>query len=401
MVTNAAAFSALRYPSTSAADLTTRQVSRFGSIALCLYPLLLVEPIKALSEVVPTWWTTTALEAIVLPSLAMLVSTFFTDTRWTIRLAWAVSISYAAVITSFAFVWNGLPTDDGSGAWLTALAGVVSVAAVVAMPVPAAVAYLLASVTATRMISASVAERTSATEFFTDLPWGLFVAAVPFAIAIFALETGRRRDGAQARAKRRAEATAAEQSRRRERANLDAITHDRVMSIMFAASREGTNTELQTQAIATLAQLDALGADDDLNRAVSPVELVAEAESAAAIVDPDTEVHNAATIGPTTTYPLDIVHAIVSAMSEALHNSVRHAGPDAARSVLFTMDSNSLTVEIADDGVGFDQELVPADRLGIPLSIRGRMEQIAGGTATITSAPGAGTRVILSWRRTP
>jgi signal transduction histidine kinase len=357
--------------------------------------------IDSMTDVVPMWWTITALAAIVLPGLAMLVSTFLTDSHWTIRTAWAVSISYAAVITSFAFVWTGLPTDDGSGAWLTAIAGVVSVAAVVAMPIPAAIAYLLASVTATRLIGASVTERTSPSEFVTDLAWGLFVAAVPFVIAIFAIETGRLRDKAQERASRRAEAAAAEQSRRRERSKLDAITHDRIMSIMWAASHEGTSAEIQTQALATLAQLDALQADDELQRAVSPVELISEAESAAAIVDPDVQVHNTATIEPSTTYPLDAVHAIVSAMSEALHNSVRHAGSDASRSVLFTMVTDSLTAEIRDDGVGFDQDHVPPDRLGIALSVRGRMEQIAGGSATITSAPGDGTRVILNWRRLP
>ncbi|PXW35317.1 UNVERIFIED_CONTAM: signal transduction histidine kinase [Williamsia faeni] len=401
MATNAAAFSSLRSPSTSAADLTARQVSRFGSIALCLYPLLLISSIDALADVVPMWWTIAALAAIVVPGLALLVSTFATDSQWTVRTAWGVSISYAAVITSFAFVWTGLPTDDGSGAWLTAIAGVVSVAAVVAMPIPAAIAYLLASVTATRLIGASVSERTSPSEFVTDLAWGLFVAAVPFVIAIFAIETGRLRDRAQERASRRAEAAAAEQSRRRERSKLDAITHDRIMSIMWAASHEGTSAEMQTQALATLAQLDALQADDELQRAVSPEELISEAESAAAIVAPGVQVHNTATIEPSTTYPLDAVHAIVSAMSEALHNSVRHAGSDATRSVLFTMETDSLTAEIRDDGVGFDQDHVPPDRLGIALSVRGRMEQIPGCSAMITSAPGDGTRVILTWRRQP
>jgi len=405
MVTNATALSSLRQAAlgspipTSAIDLTARQVSRFGSIAMCLYPLLLITPIRSLAEVVPEWWTVAALVLIVVPAAAMFVSTFIPYTPWTYRTAWAVSVAYVVVYTSFPFVWDGSPTANGSGAWLTPIAGIASVAAVVAMPLPAAVVYFLGSVTVTRLISASVAERTSASEFITDLAWGLFVAAVPVSIAIMALETGRRRDRAQVRAKARAEAAAAEQSRRRERARLDAITHDRVMSVMWAASREGNNAELQRQALATLEQLDELRADDDLQRAMTPTEVIAEAESAAEIVDPGCQIRNAAAIEVSTTYPQDAVHAMMSAMSEALHNSVRHAGPEATRSVLVTMRTDALITEVTDDGVGFDENLVPSDRLGIALSIRGRMEQIAGGSASISSQPGHGTTVVLTWRR--
>ena len=47
-----------------------------------------------------------------------------------------------------------------------------------------------------------------------------------------------------------------------------------------------------------------------------------------------------------------------------------------------------------DRGRGFEPAEVPSDRHGITESIRGRMAR-AGGRATVTAAPGAGTEVAL------
>jgi nitrate/nitrite-specific signal transduction histidine kinase len=56
-------------------------------------------------------------------------------------------------------------------------------------------------------------------------------------------------------------------------------------------------------------------------------------------------------------------------------------------------------VGILDDGPGFDTENIPARRLGIQISIAGRLEQLEGGSAVVRSRPGVGTTVILEWRR--
>jgi signal transduction histidine kinase len=56
-------------------------------------------------------------------------------------------------------------------------------------------------------------------------------------------------------------------------------------------------------------------------------------------------------------------------------------------------------VFIRDRGAGFDRVAVPDDRRGIAESIEGRLKR-AGGVATITSAPGQGTEVELTLRRT-
>jgi len=77
---------------------------------------------------------------------------------------------------------------------------------------------------------------------------------------------------------------------------------------------------------------------------------------------------------------------------ESLRNVVKHA--DATKvSVRLAQEDNTLTVEVADDGVGFDTE---RERVDGHLGLRLMQETVAdaGGTVTITSEVGTGTRVI-------
>ena len=78
---------------------------------------------------------------------------------------------------------------------------------------------------------------------------------------------------------------------------------------------------------------------------------------------------------------------------EALNNIVKHAR---ASRVNMTLEcgSQTLTLEIADDGRGFDLENVPAERLGVGI-MRERAEAI-GAHLTIDSQVGSGTRITVT-----
>jgi signal transduction histidine kinase len=54
----------------------------------------------------------------------------------------------------------------------------------------------------------------------------------------------------------------------------------------------------------------------------------------------------------------------------------------------------SLVLVVLDEGQGFDQDLVPADRLGLRASVQERIAAVGGG-ATIWTQPGRGTSVML------
>ncbi|WP_179948303.1 ATP-binding protein [Corynebacterium liangguodongii] len=86
--------------------------------------------------------------------------------------------------------------------------------------------------------------------------------------------------------------------------------------------------------------------------------------------------------------------AIVLAAREAMVNAGKHSGADAI-DVYAEHLAGRLSVFVRDRGRGFDVGAVPADRHGVSESIVARMER-AGGSASVTSAPGEGTEVELS-----
>ncbi|WP_311358803.1 ATP-binding protein [Actinomyces oris] len=97
--------------------------------------------------------------------------------------------------------------------------------------------------------------------------------------------------------------------------------------------------------------------------------------------------------------PPEVAQAITEATLEAVRNSLRHAGDDAAvtRMVTLTSDACGVTVEVNDNGCGFDPAVAGRGRHGVSGSIIARMHDV-GGRATVDSAPGEGACVTLRWR---
>jgi signal transduction histidine kinase len=85
--------------------------------------------------------------------------------------------------------------------------------------------------------------------------------------------------------------------------------------------------------------------------------------------------------------------AVAGAAAEALTNAAKHAGVPRV-SVFAEVAEGQVLVVVRDRGRGFDGGSVAGGGRGIPDSIVGRMRR-QGGTATIRSAPGAGTEVEL------
>jgi signal transduction histidine kinase len=98
-----------------------------------------------------------------------------------------------------------------------------------------------------------------------------------------------------------------------------------------------------------------------------------------------------------TTMPAAAADALASAALQAAVNSIQHAGDGVTRWI--TVDEvvgAVVQVQVADDGSGFDVDAIPAERLGVRRSIIERVAS-AGGRAEIRTAPGSGTRIVLTW----
>jgi signal transduction histidine kinase len=185
-----------------------------------------------------------------------------------------------------------------------------------------------------------------------------------------------------------------ERIRTQERAEVAARVHDSVMQTLALIQRDPDDP----RRVATLARqqerelrawLYGRPSDEDAT-------LVRAVDAAAAEVE---QLHGV---------PVDVVSAgdaplddrlaaLVLAAREAMTNAAKFARVDAV-SVYVEAGEDGASVFVRDRGVGFDPKTVPPDRLGLRESIERRMAR-HGGSATVTSEPGAGTEIELRMAR--
>jgi signal transduction histidine kinase/streptogramin lyase len=90
--------------------------------------------------------------------------------------------------------------------------------------------------------------------------------------------------------------------------------------------------------------------------------------------------------------PSDMRHNLLLALKEALNNIVRHAHATLAH-LRISVEKEKLLIEISDNGRGFNHAANDDGADGL-INMQQRMKQI-GGEFSVTSEPGAGTRVAL------
>jgi len=88
--------------------------------------------------------------------------------------------------------------------------------------------------------------------------------------------------------------------------------------------------------------------------------------------------------------PHDLTLALYRVVQEALRNAVVHSDAQEVR-IRIEGRGGSLFMTIEDDGIGFDVDAAVGQGLGL-ISMRERLDR-GGGALTITSTPGAGTRI--------
>jgi signal transduction histidine kinase len=96
--------------------------------------------------------------------------------------------------------------------------------------------------------------------------------------------------------------------------------------------------------------------------------------------------------------PDPVADALLGAVGEALRNVARHAGEAARAWVVYEQSEQAVRVTVRDNGAGMvEGRLAEAERdsrLGVAGSIRRPVIEV-GGSVRITSAPGAGTEIVL------
>ncbi|MBV1938096.1 MacS family sensor histidine kinase [Streptomyces sp. NPDC060006] len=206
----------------------------------------------------------------------------------------------------------------------------------------------------------------------------------------------------------------------RERERLARDIHDGVLQVLAMVQRRGTAIGGEAADLGRLAGEQEVALRTLVSGGLVPVSRVSEDEAEGAVVravdEPDAQDDSApcdlrsllapyATARvtfsePGTPVPLAARAAkeLAAAVGAALDNVHRHVGADARAWILVEDEPDEVIVTVRDDGPGIPEgRLVQAEgegRLGVALSIRGRLREI-GGTAELISVPGQGTEVEL------
>ncbi|HEY0937007.1 MAG TPA: ATP-binding protein [Trebonia sp.] len=187
----------------------------------------------------------------------------------------------------------------------------------------------------------------------------------------------------------------AEEARRADERDQHRQLHDTVLStltMVAAGAFAGRSPALTAQAAGDLRVLQGLeGAHAGPSGPAALTELTPKLERTAARAgDLAVGLH----LVPVT-LPSPVADQLAACVGEALRNVGRHAGTGQA-DVTVAGGAGWAVVTVTDHGRGFDPDAVPSSRRGIRESITGRM-LAAGGRAAVTSSPGTGTTVTVSW----
>jgi len=337
-----------------------------------------------------------------------LASLAFRLSRRTLR--WALgtfAIYFTAVAATFPLAITDGPIPVALSPWPVLITAIGTVPAALAWPPVYAWIWVVINsvlIAPVRFLSAGSPDWTEPAQyaFFTITFAGMFSG-----LTIIALSTGRALDAAAAAARATATSAAAAVAREQEQARLDALVHDEVISTLYYASQGDRE-------LAEPVRRQARGAIEHLARLRNPepAELTPIAvddfvsRMRSVVFERSTQFQFDTRGSRTTPLPSAVADAIVEATAEAVRNSLEHATPadregdgrPIRRAATLTLSEQRVRVIITDDGQGFDPAGVPSHRLGIAVSIRGRLDTVPGGSAWIHSKPGTGTRVELEWR---
>jgi len=387
----------------SSADNLFRQFCRYLGVAFILSFFVFLGAIVESAQVVPLWWTVAVVLAVHGAAVVMFAASFrradVACVRWSGRV---VVVGYGLAVATWPLVWNGGVIDANYGMWFTQFNGFAAVTAAVVWRVRWSLPYLIFVLVSVQFVNDAVHAPTYMTNVATDIAWSVCLCAIPYAIAVAALRSGRVLDATRAQSAQAVADAAGTVARADERARFDALTHDRVMATLLSAARHPMSDELVAQATSTLSKLEVLKAIGEAD--MRPLEVddavrkiifnVTEVDGTIAVhTDISSRARDEMLPGP-------VVGTVAEAAAEAARNSIRHAGTEATRALNITVTDSELCVEVVDDGVGFDLSSVRPDRLGVSGSIHGRVEGLTGGSAEVISAPGEGTSVRMRWDRT-
>lgn len=311
-------------------------------------------------------------------------------------------VYFGAIVT-----WPLLAADPKAFAsdkpWVWFLCSVFTAFAAVAYPLWLAIAYTVITPLAYGVVRALPAGGGVGAELAgLDAVYAIILGGVILAIIAMMRQAATAVDVAQSQALAKYGNAVRQHATEVERVQVDAIVHDSVLTTLLSAASARTQEQkdlaarMAADAIGHLHAAEASGPEDQTQVGVEQLSdrLVTAARAFSSPFEVDARDHD-----ELHTLPVNVAEAVYSAAVQAMVNSMQHAGGDEVRRSVVVRGGEhgaAVSVTVTDDGRGFDAAEVPAERLGLRVSIRERLAKV-GGRANVVSAPGEGTTVSIVW----
>lgn len=373
----------------------TSQLSAWVDRGVALFCLgtLIPASLAAVGQIpdLALWWTVIVGGGIIAASIGMMVASFL---GWQLR---SFALSYVTVVTFGLITWPAAWQSNEvaqSSPWLWMTLGVAAICLAVTTGTGWGFAYAIASgllFAVVRMTpSGQGASLLGAFQDMINLVMNASVVIVALGVVSNAF---KELDEAEAATRKEATDAAIEEALLEERHRLDGIVHDEVMTTLVAAAHAPGDAHVAAQAQRAVDRLAQAEAPTETRLPVTGDQLTwLVTDVVSALVPQARFVSQVSELA----VPQQVASTLGMVVREVALNVAKHSGAEEVEVTLTSPQKGAISISIADNGVGFDPDLVPKRRLGLQVSVVYRMWAI-GGKAEIHSSPGHGTVVNLSW----
>lgn len=379
------------------------QLAGSGVLGLTYLGIFVVSPsaLARIASIAAPWWTWLGGFVIVASSVGLVAVAVLRRPDRLAAVGYLAAAAYLVVLLSWFVGWDGSTVPNESGArlelWVIFIPQVGSYILVLC----GRLGYALVNVVVAGGLGLAVAGASTGQFAWLEVAqaaWLLMVTALYQVIAWAVVASAQRFDDEHTAAELHAQARRLRGARDAEQRRVDGMVHDRLIALLLALRPGELSPGLANSIDNVLGELEDLRNEtSDWGVRMPARELTRRLRLS--VEELGDGIDLAVNVTSKSDYPAAAAEGIIDSVAEAVRNVRRHAGPDADCAVVCDVGDDSISAIVMDDGVGFDPDDVPPNRIGLALGILDRMHVLDGGRSRVESRPGVGTRVELVWTR--
>ncbi|WP_132992057.1 hypothetical protein [Gordonia zhaorongruii] len=352
------------------------------------------------------WWLPLSIAVVIASGCALIGVAVMRRPERLGAVAGVCALAYLGAIIAWFPAWSSvsLVDRDPSGTtltvWLTLIPELASVALMLAGRPMMAVLNLGVAGVLTEAVTAQMRSGELDAAYVAQTLWSLAWAGLYLVLAGTAVAFARRLDADRSATIDSGRDRVREDIIDVDRRRLDALVHDRIIAFLLALRPGQPQPATVEAASGVLHELDHWWDDPvDASDGLDAAEFVRRIDTLITSLGSAVAIRTDVDCSPAMRFSEEATGPLIDACAEAVRNFYRHAGAEASCVVTAVLRDDRIAVSIVDDGAGFDPGDTGPGRLGLSFGVTGRMAAIPGGSSSISSLPGEGTRIRLQWDR--